>query len=207
MGDQHPDSQTSPQPRLGTARPARRHQSASGDSVPDRQRGRGVGLGGVPGGGESGVGGGGLGVPELGAPGLPALARAAGYPGTRVIPAVCWLLSLLALKLTATRRVSHVDDLPGDPASALFAGLAILPKKSALTDYSYRLSHDHQRNFLAALGPQMIGKGLATAQEAVFDLDFHAVMHWGTDPALEQHYSPAPSQPTRPVLPFFAQPS
>ncbi len=148
-----------------------------------------------------------LAVPDLVALDLPALAPAAGYPGTRVIPAVCWLLSLLALKLTATRRVSHVDDLPGDPASALFAGLAILPKKSALTDYSYRLSHDHQRNFLAALDQQMIGKGLATAQEAVFDLDFHAVMHWGTDPALEKHYVPTRSQRARSVLTFFAQDS
>jgi transposase-like protein len=148
-----------------------------------------------------------LAVPDLVALDLPALARAAGYPGTRVIPAVCWLLSLLALKLTATRRVSHVDDLLDDPASALFAGLAILPKKSALTDYSYRLSHDHQRNFLAALDQQMIGKGLATAQEAVFDLDFHAVMHWGTDPALEKHYVPARSQRARSVLTFFAQDS
>jgi transposase-like protein len=148
-----------------------------------------------------------LAVPDLVALDLPALARAAGYPGTRVIPAVCWLLSLLALKLTATRRVSHVDDLLDDPASALFAGLAILPKKSALTDYSYRLSHDHQRNFLAALDQQMIGKGLATAQEAVFDLDFHAVMHWGTDPALEKHYVPTRSQRARSVLTFFAQDS
>lgn len=56
-----------------------------------------------------------------------------------MIPAVSWLLSLLALKLTDTLRVSHVDDLLDDPASALFAGLAILPKKTALTGYSYRL--------------------------------------------------------------------
>ena len=41
---------------------------------------------------------------------------AAGYPGTRVIPAVNWLLSLLALKLTRTRRVSHEDDLITHPA-------------------------------------------------------------------------------------------
>ena len=148
-----------------------------------------------------------LAVPDLVALDLPALARAAGYPGTRVIPAVSWLLSLLALKLTATRRVSHVDDLLDDPASALFAGLAILPKKSALTDYSYRLSHDHQRAFLAALDQQMIGKGLATAQEAVFDLDFHAVMHWGHDPALQKHYVPTRSQRARSVLTFFAQDS
>jgi hypothetical protein len=148
-----------------------------------------------------------LAVPDLAALDLPALARKAGYPGTRVLPAVSWLLSLLALKLTATRRVSHVDDLLDDPASALFAGLAILPKKSALTDYSYRLTHDHQRKFLAALDQQMIGKGLAAAQEAVFDLDFHAVMHWGRDPVLEKHYVPTRSQRARSVLTFFAQDS
>src|SRR5712691_3531664 len=148
-----------------------------------------------------------LAVPDLVALDLPALARKAGYPGTKVIPAVSWLLSLLALKLTATRRVSHVDDLLDDPASALFAGLAILPKKTALTGYSYRLSHDHQQRFLAALDKQMIGAGLATAGEAVFDLDFHAVMHWGNDPVLEKHYVPTRSQRARSVLTFFAQDS
>jgi len=120
---------------------------------------------------------------------------------------VSWLLSLLALKLTATRRVSHVDDLLDDPASALFAGLAILPKKSALTEYSYRLSHDHQRAFLAALDAKLIAAGLAGGDEDIFDLDFHAVMHWGTDPALEKHYVPARSQRARSVLTFFAQDS
>ncbi|MGH3410349.1 MAG: hypothetical protein ACRDRJ_48810, partial [Streptosporangiaceae bacterium] len=86
-----------------------------------------------------------LAVPDLVSLDLPALAAAAGYPGTRVIPAISWLLSLLALKLTRTRRVSHVGDLLADPAAALFAGLAVLPKKSALTSYSYRLSHTHQQ--------------------------------------------------------------
>jgi len=148
-----------------------------------------------------------LAVPDLVALDLPGLARKAGYPSTRVIPAVGWLLSLLALKLTATRRVSHVDDLLDDPASALFAGLAILPKKSALTEYSYRLSHDHQRNFLAALDAKLIAAGLAGSDEGIFDLDFHAVMHWGADPALEKHYVPTRSQRARSVLTFFAQDS
>src|SRR6202158_1891098 len=146
-----------------------------------------------------------LAIPDLVALDLPALAAAAGYPGTRVIPAASWLLSLLALKLTATRRVSHVDDLLTAPAPALLAGLSILPKKTALTDYSYRLSHDHQQKFLAALDRQMIAAGLATAGEAIFDLDFHAVMAWGHDPALEKHYVPARSQRSRSVLTFFAQ--
>ena len=146
-----------------------------------------------------------LAIPDLVALDLPALAAAASYPGTTVIPAASWLLSLLALKLTATRRVSHVDDLLADPAPALLAGLSILPKKTALTDYSYRLSHDHQQRFLAALDKQMIAKGLAAAGEAIFDLDFHAVMHWGHDPALEKHYVPTRSQRSRSVLTFFAQ--
>jgi transposase len=148
-----------------------------------------------------------LAVPDLVSLDLPALASDAGYPGTRVIPAIGWLLSLLALKLTRTRRVSHVDDLLADPAAALFAGLAVLPKKTALTEYSYRLSHGHQQKFLAALDKKMIGAGLATAEEAVFDLDFHAVMHWGRDPVLEKHYVPARSQRARSVLTFFAQDS
>ena len=146
-----------------------------------------------------------LAVPDLLALDLPALVRAAGYPGTSVIPALSWLLSLLALKLTGTRRVSHGDDLLSDPAGALFAGLAVLPKKSALTSYSWRLSHEHQQKFLAALDRQMISAGLATAGEAIFDLDFHAVMHWGQDPVLEKHYVPARSQRARSVLTFFAQ--
>src|SRR6266702_2855332 len=149
-----------------------------------------------------------LAVPDLVALDLPALVhRAGGYPGTSVVPATGWILSLLALKLTGTRRVSHVDDLLGDPAAGLFAGLGVLPKKTALTDYSYRLAHHQQRALLAALDAKMIASGLASSEEAIFDLDFHAVMHWGDDPALERHYVPRRSQRTRSVLTFFAQDS
>jgi hypothetical protein len=83
----------------------------------------------------------------------------------------------------------------------------VLPKKSALASYSYRLSHDHQQRFLAALGKQMTGAGLAAASEAIFDLDFHAVLHWGRDLVLEKHYVPKRSQRARSVLTFFAQDS
>src|SRR5258706_132744 len=138
---------------------------------------------------------------------LPGLVARAGYRGTAAIPPVSRILSLLALKLTATRRVSHVDDLLTDPASALFAGLSVLPKKSALTDYSYRLGHDHQQRFLAALDQKMIATGLATSHEAILELDLHSLMHWGHDPVLEKHYVPTRSQRSRSVLTFFAQDS
>ena len=141
-----------------------------------------------------------LAVPDLVALDLPALVRAAGYPGTKPVPAPSYLLSLLALKLTGTRRVPHV----GDPAAGLFAGLGVLPKKTALTDDSDRLAHHQQRALLAALDTHMIAAGLATSSEAIFDLDFHAVLHWGDDPVLEKHYVPKRSQRARSVLTFFA---
>ncbi len=142
-------------------------------------------------------------IPELVRLDLPALVAAAGYPGTQVIPALASISSLLALKLVGLRRVSHVDDLAADPGAALFAGLVALPKATALTTYSYRLTHERQRRFLAALGRAMRAAGLAAGTE--FDLDFHAIMHWGEDVALEKHYVPKRSQRTRSVLTFFAQ--
>jgi hypothetical protein len=144
-----------------------------------------------------------LAVPELVALDAPGMVAAAGYPGTRVIPAIGSVLSLLALKLVGVRRVSHVEDLAADPAAGLFAGLVALPKATALTTYSYRLSHSRQRRFLAALDKAMLNSGLA--EGASFDLDFHTVMHWGEDAALEKHYVPRRSQRTRSVLTFFAQ--
>lgn len=142
-------------------------------------------------------------IPDLLALDVPAMIRSAGYPGTTVIPAVSSILSLLALKLTGTRRVSHVEDLAADPAAAAFAGLAALPKTTALTSYSYKLAHDRQRAFLAALDRATLAAGLATGDQ--INLDFHAVMHWGHDPALEKHYVPRRSQRTRSVLTFFAE--
>ena len=42
---------------------------------------------------------------------------------------------------------------------------------------------------------------------ADFDLDFHAIMHFGDDVALENHYVPRRSQRTEAVLSFFVQDS
>jgi Transposase DDE domain group 1/Helix-turn-helix domain len=142
-------------------------------------------------------------LPDLVALDLPAIVKAAGYPGTSVIPAVSSVLSLLALKLANIRRTSHVEDLATDHGAALFAGLSSLPKTTALQSYSYKLSHERQHAFLVALNGAMLRAGLIDGAD--FDLDFHAIMHWGEDPALEKHYVPSRSQRTRSVLTFFAQ--
>jgi hypothetical protein len=144
-----------------------------------------------------------LAIPDLIALGVPDMVAAAGYPSTPRIPALSYVLSLLALKLTSTRRVSHVYDIAADPGAALFATLTALPKATALTTYSYRLQHSRQAAFLSALDKAALAAGLATGE--ALNLDFHAVMHWGEDPALEKHYVPRRSQRTRSVLTFFAE--
>jgi Transposase DDE domain group 1 len=146
-----------------------------------------------------------LAIPELLALDLPALVQNAGYPGTRDIPALSSILSLLALKLVAIRRAGNVKNVAHDPAMGLFAGLASIPKTTALTTYSYRCEHTLQTRFLSALGQAMRRSGLSVGEE--FDLDFHAIMHYGNDPVLEEHYVPRRSQRTASILTFFAQDS
>src|SRR5437899_2649393 len=144
-----------------------------------------------------------LAIPELVALDLPRLVAEAGYPGTRVIPAVSSILSLLALKLVAMRRYAHVYELAADPAAGLFAGLGAIPKATALTDYSYRTARFHQVALLRGLGASMRRGDLV--EGADFDLAFHAIMHYGEDPILEQHYVPRRPQPPASVRTFFAQ--
>ena len=134
---------------------------------------------------------------------LPGAVAAAGMPGTREVPAICSVLSLLALKMIGQRRVSHVDDVAVDAGLSVFAGPESLPRATALGTYSYRLSRDHNQRFLTALGAAARRTG--QAEGTSFDLDFHAIMHFGDDVALETHYLPRRSQRTESVLTFFAQ--
>jgi hypothetical protein len=129
-------------------------------------------------------------VPALVALDLAGAVAGAGLPGTREVPALCSVLSLLALKSIGRRRVSHVDDVCVDPALAAFAGLESLPKASSLGSYSYRLTRAHDQALLAGLARSMTETG--QTRGADFDLDFHAIMHFGDDVALENHYVPPP---------------
>jgi hypothetical protein len=141
-------------------------------------------------------------LPALVALDLPGAVAGARFPGTREVPALSSVLSLLALKAIGRRRVSHVDDVCGDSALASFAGLESLPKASSLGSYSYRLKRSHDEALLAGLARAMTTTG--QTQGADFDLDFHAIMHFGDDVALETHYVPRRSQRTESVLSFFA---
>jgi transposase len=142
-------------------------------------------------------------VPELVELDLPGLVAAAGYPGTSQLQALNSLLALLALKLYERRRRSHVQDVVHDHALGVFCGLTVLPKRTHLTGYSYRTARAHNEALLGALVDRQRAVGLVAGES--FNLDFHAIMSFGEDDILDEHYVPRRSQRTRSVLTFFAQ--
>lgn len=126
----------------------------------------------------------------------------ANYPGSRMVPAVSALLSLLVLKLLDKERRSHIDDFNFDEALGLFAGLNVLPKKSYATSYSYRAGRDQQRTLLAGWVKAL--SGLLFPEAKTFSLDFHAIPYRGDDAGLDRHYLPRRGKAGTSVLTFFA---
>lgn len=141
---------------------------------------------------------------------LPLLARLsfdqivtqAGYPNSAMIPAASALLSLLLLKLLDKERRSHVNDFSFDEALGLFAGLNVLPKKSFLTAFSYRVGREQQRALLAGWVRAL--SGLLFPQANTFSLDFHPIPYRGDDAGLETHHIPLAGKAQTSVLSFFA---
>lgn len=142
-------------------------------------------------------------LPLLARLGFDKLVRTAGYAGSNMVPADAALLSLLTLKLLDKERRSHIDDLNFDEAAGLFAGLNILPKKSFVSDYSYRTDRDHQQQLLAGWLQQLSPLLLPDAH--AFSLDFHPIPYRGEQAVLENHYIPCRGQAGPSVQSFFAQ--
>ena len=104
-----------------------------------------------------------LAIPDLVALDLPALAAAAGYPGTRIIPAVSWLLSLLALKLTATRQSPMSMTCSPIPPQRCWPGCRSCRRRppSPITPTGCRMT----TSCLASPDRKRIGWGVASAQD------------------------------------------
>jgi len=142
-------------------------------------------------------------LPLLAQLGFDRLVRAAKYPGSTMVPAVSALLSLLILKLLDKERHCHIDDFNFNDTLALFAGLNILPKKSFVTDYSYRTQRTHQEKLLAGWIAQLAP--ILFPQPEAFNLDFHAIPYRGDPNGLDNHYLPLRGKAGTSVLTFFAQ--
>lgn len=143
-------------------------------------------------------------LPFLLEAGLDAVVARAQMAGTKMIPAVSYVLSLLALKLLDKERKSHISDWNFDEALGWFAGLNVLPKTTAAEDYSYRLV-EGQHNRLAAEWVRATYPLLCPQGASSFALDFHAIPHRGENTGLENHYVPMRGKAVPSVLAGFAR--
>jgi len=128
---------------------------------------------------------------------------AARLPGSKQIPALSYLLSFLALKLLGTERYAHVGEHGFDPGLGLFAGLNVLPKCTAMSNYAYALDDVHLQRLQEAFITQAIRMGLYDG--SIVNLDFHTVPHFGDQSVLERHWAGARGKVMKGALTLFAQ--
>jgi len=129
--------------------------------------------------------------------------RSVGLPGTKVIPAVSYFLSFLALKLIGTERYGHMGDHAFDPGLGLFAGLNVLPKCTAMSTYSYSLDEVHILQLQQAFVKKAVRLGLYDG--SVINLDFHTIPHYGDESVLQEHWAGARGKRMKGALTLFAQ--
>jgi hypothetical protein len=136
---------------------------------------------------------------------IASIVKSADLPGSKVIPAVNYLLSFIALKLIGTERYAHVGDHSFDQALGLFAGLNVLPKCTAMSTYSYSLSDMQIQRLQKAFIDNASNLGFYDGH--FVNLDFHTVPHFGDESVLEKHWAGARGKRMKGALTLFAQDS
>jgi len=123
--------------------------------------------------------------------------KMAGFPGTSEISALSYVLSILALKLIGCARLSHDETWNLDLGLGLFAGLNVLPKSASLSSYSYRITREANKQFMMNLAAIFTAPDCESGE---FNLDFHAIPHWGDLSVLENHWNGSRGKAMKSVL-------
>ena len=142
-------------------------------------------------------------VPFITQLGLHEVVQAAGLPGSKMVAAVNYFMSFLALKLMGNERYAHVGEHSFDPALGIFAGLNVLPKCTALSTYSYSLDETHLTRLQQAFVQRSSRLGLYDG--TAINLDFHTVPHYGDQSVLQEHWAGARGRVMKGALTLFAQ--
>jgi len=135
--------------------------------------------------------------------GLPKIVDQAALPGSKQIPPLQYILSFLALKLSGKERLSQINDLNFDQGMGLFAGLNVLPKCTAISDYSYRLDSHVLDRLLQSFVRQMNRHHVYRSD--TINLDFHTIPHYGDESVLQTHWVPTKGKRMKGALTLFAQ--
>ena len=128
--------------------------------------------------------------------------KTAGFPGTSKISTLSSVLSILALKLVGCARLSHDETWNLDLGLGLFAGLNVLPKTASLSSYSYRATREANKKFIVNLASIFTESDCESGE---FNLDFHAIPHWGDLSVLENHWNGNRGKAMKSILSLIVQ--
>jgi transposase len=134
---------------------------------------------------------------------IPSIIKKARLPHSPKISAINYVLSMLALKLVGKERLSRIGDFNQDRGLGLFADLNILPKSTAVSTYSYRLSQKMVNHFMKCFVEKQ--HKLKTYGSDTINVDFHTIQHYGDESVLEEHWAGARSKRVKGALTLIAQ--
>jgi hypothetical protein len=126
-----------------------------------------------------------------------------GWYGSKMIPAQNAFLSSLLLKLIGKRRKSHVMDLQYDEGAPFSMGMNELPKRTYITEYSERMTHQKNLQFMQRWLKDLRTTGTIEGQS--LNLDFQSLPYFGEEDVVEKHYVSMRSRRQKAILVFFAQ--
>lgn len=123
--------------------------------------------------------------------------------GSKMIPVENAFLSSLVLKLIGRERKSHVMDLVFDEGAALAIGLNALPKTAYISEYSERITHQDNMQFLHKWLKRLTEVSVISGES--FNLDFQSLPYFGEEDVVEKHYVSMRSRRQKAILVFLAQ--
>lgn len=129
--------------------------------------------------------------------------RSLKWYGSKMIPTENAFLSSLLLKLIGRKRKSHVMDLVFDDGAALAVGLNVIPKTAYICEYSQRITHQDNIQFLHKWLRKLRKASIVNGES--FNLDFQSLPYFGEDDVVEKHYVSMRSRRQKAVLVFLAQ--
>ncbi len=129
--------------------------------------------------------------------------KALHWYGSKMIPAENAFLASLVLKLIGKERKSHIMDLVFDEGAALAVGLNVLPKSAYIAEYSERITHQDNLQFLHQWLKRLRKASVISGES--FNLDFQSLPYFGEEDVVEKHYVSMRSRRQKAILVFFAQ--
>lgn len=123
--------------------------------------------------------------------------------GSKMIPAGNAFMASLVLKLIGKPRKTHVMDFVFDRCVGLGVGLNEMPKRSYITEYSERITHEETLKFLGLWLKELRKCNAIDGQS--FNLDFQSLPYFGGKDVVEKHYVSMRSRRQKAILVFFAQ--